>query len=67
MALDVSTWKDTAAIEAWLLDQTMREDAALDLCAMALALALHGRPEAKPAAYAAHLDRLVAEVARSPG
>ena len=63
MTIDVSGWTDTSAIEAWLRDQAQRDDAALDLSAMALALALHGRPDADPKIYADHLDARVRSAA----
>jgi regulator of sirC expression with transglutaminase-like and TPR domain len=59
--LDVSAWRDTAAIEAWLLEQSALPDAALDLAQMALALAAHGRPGLDAAPYALHLDALAGE------
>jgi regulator of sirC expression with transglutaminase-like and TPR domain len=60
--MDVSTWTDAAAIEAWLLEQSRRDDAALDLAAMALALAALNRgADAAPAAR--HLEALAREAA----
>jgi regulator of sirC expression with transglutaminase-like and TPR domain len=67
--VDVSAWRDTAAIEAWLLEQSKRRDDALDLAQMALALAALGRPGLDAAPYAAHLDALAreAEALAEPG
>src|SRR5262245_29560752 len=61
--VDVSAWTETAAIETWLLEQSRRADAALDLAQMALALAALGRPGIDVAPYAAHLDALAREAA----
>ena len=67
--MDVSGWTDTAAIEAWLLEQSRQQDEALDLAQMALALAALGRPGIDAAPYAAHLDALAreAEALAAPG
>lgn len=67
--MDVSSWRDSAAVEAWLLGQSKRPDDALDLAQMALALAALGRPGLDPAPYAAHLDALAeeAEARAAPG
>jgi regulator of sirC expression with transglutaminase-like and TPR domain len=67
--LDVSAWRDTAAIEAWLLEQSKVSDDALDLAQMALALAALARPGLDAAPYAAHLDALAeeAEALAAPG
>jgi regulator of sirC expression with transglutaminase-like and TPR domain len=67
--VDVSGWTGTDAIEAWLLEQSRRDDGALDLAQMALALAALGRPGVDAAPYAAHLDALAdeAEALSEPG
>jgi regulator of sirC expression with transglutaminase-like and TPR domain len=67
--VDVSRWKDTAAIEAWLLEQSKCDDDVLDVAQMALALAALGRPGLDAAPYAAHLDALArdAEASAPPG
>jgi regulator of sirC expression with transglutaminase-like and TPR domain len=59
--MDVSAWNDPAAVEAWLRSQGERPDAALDLAAMALALAAHARPGLDARPYAAHLAALAAD------
>jgi regulator of sirC expression with transglutaminase-like and TPR domain len=68
-AVDVSAWTGTDAIEAWLLEQSRRDDGVLDLAQMALALAALGRPGVDAAPYAAHLDALAeeAEALSEPG
>lgn len=63
--MDVAGWSDTAAVEAWLRAQGERPDAALDLAAMALALAAHARPGLDARPYAVHLDSLAADAAAS--
>ncbi len=67
--MDVSGWIDSAAVEAWLIEQSKRPDDALDLAQMALALAALGRPGLDAAPYAAHLDALAdeAEALAEPG
>jgi len=69
MPVDVSAWTGTDAIEAWLREQSRRDDGALDLAQMALALAALARPGADAAPYAAHLDALAdeAEAHSAPG
>lgn len=56
--MDVSQWTNTPAIEAWLLGQSRRPDAELDLAQMALALAALARPGSDVAPYARHLEAL---------
>jgi regulator of sirC expression with transglutaminase-like and TPR domain len=63
--MDVSGWNDAAAVEAWLGAQARRPDGALDLAAMALALAAHARPGLDARPYAAHLDALAADAESS--
>lgn len=59
--MDATRWTDAAAVEAWLRAQAERPDGALDLAAMALALAAHARPGLDARPYAAHLDTLAAD------
>ena len=63
--MDVSAWTDRAAIEAWLRGEAERPDDALDLAAMALALAALARPGLDARPYAAHLDALAADAEES--
>lgn len=67
--MDVSAWRDTAAIEAWLRAEGERPDGALALAQTALALAALARPGLDARPYAAHLDALAAdaEASASPG
>lgn len=67
--MDVSQWTDTAAIEAWLLGQSRRPDAELDVAQMALALASLANPGHDVAPYARHLEALLrgaGEAGRAP-
>ncbi len=64
--MDLSGWTDRNAIEAWLLQQAMLPDEALDLAQMALALGALNRPPATVAPYADHLALLVREARRAP-
>lgn len=59
--MDATRWTDAAAVETWLRAQAERPDGALDLAAMALALAVHARPGLDARPYAAHLDTLAAD------
>ncbi len=67
--MDVSGWTGTEAIEAWLREQSRRDDRELDIAQMALALAALARPGGDAAPYAAHLDALAgeAEALSEPG
>lgn len=66
--MDVSSWTDRSAIEAWLLEQSRRPDGELDLAQMALALAALTHPGDDAGPYARHLEALVraAGAGRSP-
>jgi regulator of sirC expression with transglutaminase-like and TPR domain len=63
--VDVASWKDAAAVEAWLGAQSELPDGALDLAHMALALAAHARPGLDARPYAAHLAALADDAAAS--
>lgn len=63
--MNVSAWRDTAAIEAWLRAEAARPDDALDLAGIALALAAHARPGLDARPYAAHLEALAADAEAS--
>ena len=63
--MDVSGWRDGAAVEAWLRVQAEASDDALDLAQMALALAALARPGLDARPYAAHLDALAEDAAAS--
>ncbi len=58
-------WTDRAALEAWLHDQTSRDDASLDLAPMALALAALGPKGGDPRPALEHLAAMVAEARHS--